>query len=85
MTRSSRAELVAAIDLAQAWAIVEAGTSALGSDAGAVALLSRQVDAQAAMLATNQFYALATILMLVSIAVVLLIGRPKRPLTAVTY
>ncbi len=85
MASSSRSELVAAMDPAQARVILEAGARALGSEAGAAAVLSRQVDAQAVMLATNHFYALATILMLASIVVVWLIGRPKRPLTTVTH
>lgn len=57
----------------------------LGAPSAALAMLSRQVDAQAVMLATNDFYAMATVLMFGSILVVWLIKRPKGPLKAVSH
>ena len=47
-----------------------------------LAMFSKMVDAQAVMLATNEFYAMATGLMLVFAAVVWLAKRPKGPLKA---
>lgn len=85
MTKSNRAELDAAIDPSHAGAITENAFRALGSEQSAAALFSRQIDSQAVMLATNDFYAMATILMLASILVVWLIKRPKGPLKAVAH
>lgn len=84
MTKFNRAELVAAIDpLAPANAsaqLIHTGVPAQG----AIAMFSRMVDSQAIMLATNDFYQSATILMLGSIAVIWLVKRPKGPLQKVT-
>lgn len=49
------------------------------------AVLSRLVDQQSVMLATNDFYALATLLMLGCIGVVWFIKRPKGPLKTVAH
>ena len=57
----------------------------LDSALGASALISRQVDAQAVMLATNDFYAMATLLMAGAILVVWLIKRPKGPLKSIAH
>ena len=43
------------------------------------------VDAQAVMLATNDFYAMATILILIFAGVVWLAKRPKGPLKQVSH
>jgi DHA2 family multidrug resistance protein len=85
MTKVSRSELVAAVNLSQARPIAETAAEALGSEASAAALFSRQIDAQAAMLATNDFYAMATFLMLASIPVVWLIKNPKTPLKPIAH
>lgn len=85
MSRLNRAELVSAIDPSNIAQIAEGARRALGSEASAVALFSRQVDAQAVMLATNDFYAMATILMLACIGVVWLIKRPKGELKAIAH
>jgi len=85
MAKFNRAELVGAMNPANAGAIAESASRLLGSASSALALFSRQVDAQAVMLATNDFYAMATALMLASIGVVWLIKRPKGPLKAVSH
>ena len=80
MTKQSRANLVAVIDPL-------AGTNpppGLPADAGGFAF-SRLVDAQAVMLATNDFYAMATILMLLFAGVIWLAKRPKGPLKQVSH
>ena len=46
----------------------------------ALPLFSRAVDGQAAMLATNDFYAWATFLILVFAALIWLAKKPKGPL-----
>lgn len=46
---------------------------------------SRAVDAQAVMLATNEFYVMATVLILVFAAVIWLAKRPKGPLKQVSH
>lgn len=85
MAKFNRAELVAAIDASQVGSVTEGAVRALGSAASAAALFSRQIDTQAVMLATNDFYAMATILMLATILCVWLIKRPKGPLKTVTH
>jgi DHA2 family multidrug resistance protein len=85
MERVNRVELVNAMNPSNIDAIAGGARQLLGSATGAMALLSRQVDAQAVMLATNDFYAMATVLMLTSILVVWLIKRPKGPLKTVTH
>lgn len=71
MAKTNRAELVAIIDPAV--------------PSGSPAAFSRLVDGQAAMLATNDFYAWAAVLMIVSIGAVWLVRRPKGPLQAVAH
>ncbi|MBU4557027.1 MAG: MFS transporter, partial [Actinobacteria bacterium] len=78
--KASRAELVSTID-------PSAGMnppSGLPVDAGLPAF-SRLVDAQSVMLATNDFYAMATILILLFAGVIWLAKRPKAPLKQVTH
>jgi DHA2 family multidrug resistance protein len=50
-----------------------------------LAAFSRMVDMQAVMLATNDFYAMATILILVFAGVIWLAKRPKGPLQQVSH
>jgi len=85
MATFNRAELVGAMNPSNLDAIADGARQLLGSASGAMALFSRQVDAQAVMLATNDFYAMATVLMLGSIFVVWLIKRPKGELKAVSH
>jgi DHA2 family multidrug resistance protein len=85
MATFNRAELVGAMNPSNIDAIANSARQLLGSASGAIALFSRQVDAQAVMLATNDFYAMATVLMLGSIFVVWLIKRPKGALKAVSH
>lgn len=84
MTKFSRAELVTAIDPFATLNVSSKLAHAGVSSQGAIAMFSRMVDSQAIMLATNDFYQSATILMLGSIAVVWFIKRPKGPLRKVT-
>jgi MFS transporter, DHA2 family, multidrug resistance protein len=49
------------------------------------ALFSRMVDGQSIMLATNDFYALATLLMLGSAALIWFVKKPKGPLKAIAH
>lgn len=84
MTKFNRAELVAAINpFAPADVNSKLALAGVPSQ-GATAMFSQMVDSQAVMLATNDFYQSATILMLASIAVVWLIKRPKGPLKNVS-
>jgi DHA2 family multidrug resistance protein len=85
MSRLNRVELVSAIDPSNVAQIAEGARRTLGSEASAMALLSRQIDAQAVMLATNDFYAMATILMLACICAVWLIKRQKGTLKAIAH
>jgi DHA2 family multidrug resistance protein len=84
MTKFSRAELVASIDPAMSMSMSAQISQAGVGGEGATAALSRLVDAQAIMLATNDFYQSAAILMLCSIAVIWLVKPPKGPLKAVS-
>lgn len=84
MTKFNRAELVAAIDPSAPAAMGSQLTPAGVPAESAIAMFSRLVDSQAIMLATNDFYQEATILMLASIGVIWLIKRPKGPLQKVT-
>ncbi|MEM5432073.1 DHA2 family efflux MFS transporter permease subunit [Cupriavidus oxalaticus] len=85
MAKFNRAELVGATNPSNLDAIAGTAQQLLGSETGAATLLSRQVDAQAVMLATNDFYAMATVLMVASILVVWSVKRPKGPLKTVTH
>jgi DHA2 family multidrug resistance protein len=78
--KASRADLVAIIDPATTLA----APSSLPASS-VLALFSKMVDAQAVMLATNNFYAMATVLILVFAAVVWLAKRPKGPLKQVSH
>lgn len=84
MTKFNRAELVAAIDPLTLKDVAPQLTHAGIPFQGAATMFSRLVDSQAIMLATNDFYQSATILMLASIAVIWLIKRPKGPLKKAT-
>jgi DHA2 family multidrug resistance protein len=74
-TKASRADLVAVIDPA---ARFQPPPNLPAS--AALPLFSRAVDGQAAMLATNDFYAWATFLILVFAALIWLAKKPKGPL-----
>jgi MFS transporter, DHA2 family, multidrug resistance protein len=85
MVKHNRAELVNAIDPTTSEAILSRA-SALGFEPQrAHVLFSGLVDGQAVMLATNDFYAMATLLMLGLIALVWVIKRPKGPLKTVAH
>jgi MFS transporter, DHA2 family, multidrug resistance protein len=84
MTKFSRAELVAAIDPLAPMNVSSQLTHVGVPLQTGVAMFSRVVDSQAIMLATNDFYQWATILMLGSSAVIWLIKRPQGPLKKVT-
>jgi DHA2 family multidrug resistance protein len=85
MTKHSRAELVAAIDPRTAQEVASQA-AAIGFDAErSRSLFSGLVDGQAVMLATNDFYAAATLLMLGLIALAWVIKRPQGPLKAVAH
>lgn len=84
MTKFNRAELVAAINPFAPTDVNSKLALAGVPSQGATAMFSQMVDSQAVMLATNDFYQSATILMLASIAVVWLIKRPKGPLKNVS-
>jgi len=75
-SKANRAELVAIVDPEAQARMAEAGVP----DASATVLFSRLVDGQAVMLATNDFYAMATILILMFAAVIWLVKPPKGPL-----
>ncbi len=78
--KENRANLVSIIDPATTLT----PPSGLSADSG-LALFSKMVDAQAVMLATNDFYAMATILILIFAGVVWLAKRPKGPLKQVSH
>jgi DHA2 family multidrug resistance protein len=85
MTRMSRAELVSAIDPTIAQELAgKAVASGIGQDRARY-LFSGLVDGQAVMLATNDFYAGATLLMVALIALAWFIKRPAAPLRQVTH
>lgn len=79
-TKESRAHLVAIIDPATTLA----PPASLPANS-ALSAFSRMVDSQAVMLATNEFYAMATVLILIFAAVVWLAKRPKGPLKQVSH
>jgi DHA2 family multidrug resistance protein len=79
-TIASRADLVAVIE-PNATALPPSEMTATGS----AAAFSRLVDGQAAMLATNQFYELATLLMLAFVVVIWLAKRPEGVLKPVGH
>jgi DHA2 family multidrug resistance protein len=79
-TKESRANLVSIIDPTMTFS----APPGLPADRGPV-IFSKIVDAQAVMLATNDYYAMATILILAFAGVIWLAKRPKAPLTLVTH
>ncbi|MDQ0512087.1 MFS transporter [Ancylobacter amanitiformis] len=79
-TKQSRANLVAIIDSAVA---LPAPPGVLAESR--LALFSKMVDAQSVMLATNNFYAMASGLILVFAAAVWLAKRPTAPLKQVGH
>ncbi len=85
MVKHSRAELVAAIDPTTVHQLASrAGTMGLDPERSRL-LFSGLVDGQAVMLATNDFYAAATLLMLGLIGLAWIIRRPKGPLKTVAH
>ena len=84
-TRHSRAELVAAIDPTIAQELASKAGAIGFSPERARFLFSGLVDGQAVMLATNDFYAGATLLMLGLIPLIWIIRRPRAPLKAVAH
>src|SRR3546814_9675151 len=74
-TKENRANLVSIIDPTMTFSPLPG----LSPESG-LAAFSRAVDAQAVMLATNDFYAMATILILIFAGVIWLAKRPKGPL-----
>ena len=85
MAQFDRSELVGAMDVTHVRATLDSITTAIHGAGDPNAVLNRLVDQQAVMLATNDFYALATVLMLCCIAVVWFIKRPKGPLKTVAH
>jgi MFS transporter, DHA2 family, multidrug resistance protein len=85
MQQFDRSELIAAIDPMRLRAAVDTIAGVVHGAADPNAVLSKMVDQQSVMLATNDFYALATLLMLSCIAVVWFIKRPKGPLKTVAH
>jgi len=85
MGKFNRSELVATID-PSAPAAVAASVAQVGiSSPGAIVLFSRMVDGQASMLATNDFYALATVLMVATMVVIWFAKRPKGVMKVVAH
>jgi DHA2 family multidrug resistance protein len=80
MTKASRANLVADIDPMNA----VAPPPGLPQEASGAAF-SKLVDAQAVMLGTNHFYAMATLLILIFAGVIWLAKPPKGPLKQVSH
>jgi len=79
MAKASRAELISTID-PSVGAALPAGVQAGAS----LPVFSKLVDAQSVMLATNDFFAMATILILLFAGVIWLAKRPKGPLKQVS-
>jgi DHA2 family multidrug resistance protein len=85
MGKFNRAELVNAIDPTTQGMLAQKAMDAGQPAARGAAVFSKMVDGQAAMLATNDFYAMATLLMLAAIGLIWFIKRPKGPLKSVTH
>lgn len=79
-TKENRADLVSIVDPATTLPPLPG----LPADS-TLAAFSKMVDAQAVMLATNDFYAMATILILIFTGVVWLTKRPQGPLKQVSH
>ncbi|MGB3124534.1 MAG: DHA2 family efflux MFS transporter permease subunit [Pseudomonas sp.] len=84
MSKANRSELVSIIGPDAGNEIASAAVRAGMSPSSSTSFFSRLVDSQAVMLATNDFYALATVLMILSIGAIWLVKRPKGPLQKVT-
>jgi len=85
MTKYNRAELVAVVDPTIAHELTLKAAAIGFSPERSRFLYSGLVDGQAVMLATNDFYAGATLLMLGLIALAWIIRRPRAPLKAVAH
>ena len=85
MTQVDHSELVSVIDPTRLRASVDMAGGLIHGAADPTALLSKIVDQQSVMLATNDFYALATLLMLSCIGLVWFIRKPKGPLQKVAH
>lgn len=85
MGKFNRAELVTAIDPGASATVAASVAQAGIPSQNATVVFSRMVDAQASMLATNDFYALATVLMVATIAVVWFAKRPKGGLKVIAH
>lgn len=85
MSKENRSELVAVIPPEAQQKIITSAIENHMTRDSALAVFSRLVDGQAVMLATNDFYAWATLLMLLSIGAVWLIKRPKGPLKVAAH
>ncbi|HEY4090137.1 MAG TPA: DHA2 family efflux MFS transporter permease subunit [Luteibacter sp.] len=85
MSKFNRAELVTAMDERAPAAVVAAASHAGISTPSATALFSKMVDGQAVMLATNDFYEWAVLLMLATIGVVWFARKPKGPAQVVAH
>jgi MFS transporter, DHA2 family, multidrug resistance protein len=85
MGKFNRAELVTAIDGSVPSVVASAVAHAGVGSQGATVMYSRMVDGQAVMLATNNFYALATVLMLATIGVIWFAKRPSGSLQAIAH
>lgn len=81
----NRSELTAIIDPLAAREIATTAVHAGIPSSSTPAFFSRMVDGQAVMLATNDFYAWTTVLMVALIGVVWLVKRPKGPLHSVAH
>lgn len=85
MGKFNRAELVTAIDPAAPAVVASTVAHAGVGSQGAAAMFSRMVEGQAVMLATNNFYALATVLMVGTIGVVWFAKRPTGSLKVIAH
>ena len=85
MGKFNRAELVTAIDQGASTVVASAVAHAGVGYQGATVMYSRMVDGQAVMLATNNFYALATVLMVATIGVIWFAKRPAGSLQAIAH
>jgi DHA2 family multidrug resistance protein len=85
MGKFNRAELVTAIDPSAPTSVAASVARSGISSNGATLAFSRLVDGQAFMLATNDFYALATVLMLATIAVIWFAKRPTGSLKVIAH
>jgi MFS transporter, DHA2 family, multidrug resistance protein len=85
MAKFNRAELVTALNPGAPMTVASQVAQSGVAPRGATVLLSRMLDGQAFMLATNDFYALATLLMVVSIGVVWFVRRPTGTLKVMAH